>query len=466
MRLPPERLERNIMIVFSGLEFIFRFLPVFLLAFYLTPVQYRDAVLFLGSVLFYGTGEPHFVALLLALILWNWWAGGRIAAGKFRKFFFVFSVLLNVGALIVCKLLAVRVSSTLLPLGMSFYIFKMVSYLADLYQGRLKKSPKFISAAAYFSMFPQITQGPIMRYAEGGFSGERNAQGALIRRYSWERFEDGVMSFAAGAAMKVLLADRIAILWNELSKIGYESISTPLAWMGAYGYSFRLYYDFWAYSLMAAGLGMMLGFPFIRNFSHPYAAGSVSQFYRDWHRTLGAWFRDYVYFPLGGSRCKPGRQFLNLMTVWLLTGFWHGGTLNFLLWGGGLGLLIVWEKLVLRGVMKKIPLLGRFHVLVLIPLSWVLFAISDLKELAVYFSRLFPFFGESGNVAAGDAVRYMKVYWPLFAASALLAVPAVSNLALRVRKSLPARIALCAAFWYAVYYMANSGSNPFLYFQF
>ncbi|WP_130837114.1 MBOAT family O-acyltransferase [Lachnoclostridium sp. Marseille-P6806] len=462
------------MVIFSGAEFAFRFFPVFLVVYYLTPRAYRDVILFLGSIFFYAAGEPRFVAVLLGLILFNWIAGQRIyaraAAGspdrRRARRALVSAVSVNVFVLILCKALALTVSSAFLPLGMSFYIFRMISYAADLYRGKIAGRPGFLETACYFSMFPQITQGPIMRYGEGGFGGAADSEGRPLRQYSAARFEDGVISFAMGACMKLLLADRLGILWNEIAKIGYDSISTPLAWMGAYGYSFQLYYDFWGYSLMAAGIGMMLGFPYIRNFHHPYACGSVSQFYRCWHMTLGAWFRDYVYFPLGGSRGSRAETVFSLMTVWLLTGLWHGGTLNFLLWGGILGVIIVWEKLVLHSLMKKIPLIGRIHVLLLIPLTWVIFAVTDLHAMEVYFMRLFPFFGVEGNVNPGDAVKYLRSFWPLFAASIVLLFPAVSELAVRRRRSPAVFIPLAALFWWAVYYMINSSSNPFLYFSF
>ena len=299
--------------------------------------------------------------------------------------------------------------------------------------------------------------------------------------------------------MKVLLADRLAILWNELVKIGFESISTPLAWLGAYGYTFRLYFDFWGYSMMAAGLGMLLGFPFVENFHHPYAAGSVTEFYRDWHVTLGTWFRDYVYIPLGGSRRGNARTIRNLLIVWILTGFWHGGTLNFILWGLVLGLLILWEKFVVRRLLAKAPLLGHFHVWFLIPLTWVIFAIPDLHELGVYFLRLFPFAykllpaAAAGGAGAGalttaaattaasasdalgalagaegfaDFFRYLKMFAPFLAASVVLCVPQVTDTLIRKRRRWWAVPLFFALFWLSVYRSVVNGSNAFMYFSF
>ena len=302
------------MVVFSGLGFIFRFLPVFLVLYYVTPAEYRNAILFLGSMVFYAVGEPHFVVLLLFLTVADWLIGRLIGKrGRAGTVWLFLAILLNGGVLIGCKIASLTVDATLLPLGLSFYIFKMLSYEADLYRGVIPRSPAFIDAAAYFTMFPQVTEGPIMRYSDGftdRVGGElmpghashahrpRHAVPADVvghsdivghgRRVHADGIEDGLICFIIGLSMKVLLADRIEYLWNALSTIGYASISTPLAWMGAYAYTFRLYFDFWGYSMMAAGVGMMLGFPFVRNFAHPYASPNITSFYRDWHVTLGA----------------------------------------------------------------------------------------------------------------------------------------------------------------------------------
>ncbi len=382
----------NNIVILSSIQFIFRFLPVCLLAYVLTPAKYRNMTLFLESVVFYAVGEPVFVLLLLGLTLVNYLTGEvlYLDGGRTRSRGGVAATMIAIDAavLALCKVLALRVDSSLLPIGLSFYIFKMISYQADLYCRRIRNRPTFLSTAAYFMLFPQVTQGPIMRYGVGFDHGEIHT--------SPDQFEEGLFYVAMGLGMKILLADRLGILWNEIHKIGYESISTPLAWLGAYGYSLQLYFDFWGYSLIASGVLVMMGFPFVENFIHPYAAGSISDFYRRWHATLGAWFRDYIYFPLGGSRKGNGRTVFNLLVVWLVTGLWHGGTLNFVIWGMVLGLVIVLEKFVVK---RALPVVGRFNVLVLIPLTWVVFAISNLHDLGIYFGRLFPFFLSCGRCA-------------------------------------------------------------------
>ena len=440
------------MVNFSGLEFIFRFLPVFLIIYWIIPSRYRDALLFAGSLVFYAFGAKLFVILLFLLVLVNYVLGEMVwvMPGRRRKVqqrqMLVTIVTVDVIVLIVFKILALKVKASLLPLGLSFYIFKMISYQADLYLGRMRRRPSFMQAAAYFTMFPQIAQGPIMRFSQGWIDKPTNVRRQTVyieRSVSLAKVEDGICFFAMGLGMKILIADRLGILWNEIIKIGFESISTPLAWLGAVGYSLELYFDFWGYSLMAAGIGLMLGFRFVQNFIHPYAACGIADFYRRWHATLGSWFRDYVYIPLGGSRCGTFAVIRNLMIVWLLTGFWHGGTLNFVIWGLVLGLLIVWEKFVVKGLIRRVPLIGHLHVIVLIPLTWVIFAISDLK-----------------------VAKYMGIYWPFLTAGILLCVPVFYNLVIWKRRN-PIVIALLAVvFWCSVYFSSISAGNPFMYFSF
>ena len=463
------------MVNFSGLEFIFRFLPVFLIIYWIIPSRYRDALLFVGSLVFYAFGAKLFVILLFLLVLVNYVLGEMVwvMPGRRRKVqqrqMLVTIVTVDVIVLIVFKILALKVKASLLPLGLSFYIFKMISYQADLYLGRMRRRPSFMQAAAYFTMFPQIAQGPIMRFSQGWIDKPTNVRRQTVyleRSVSLAKVEDGICFFAMGLGMKILIADRLGILWNEIIKIGFESISTPLAWLGAVGYSLELYFDFWGYSLMAAGIGLMLGFRFVQNFIHPYAACGIADFYRRWHATLGSWFRDYVYIPLGGSRCGTFAVIRNLMIVWLLTGFWHGGTLNFVIWGLVLGLLIVWEKFVVKGLVRRVPLIGHLHVIVLIPLTWVIFAISDLKELGIYFTRLFPFFGTGTAVNPGDFAKYMGIYWPFLTAGILLCVPVFYNLVIWKRRNPIVIVLLAVVFWCSVYFSSISAGNPFMYFSF
>ncbi len=458
------------MVSFSSLAFLFRFLPVFLILYFVMPVKYRDMVLLIGSIIFYAVGEPVFILALMAVTLFNYFMGERMWKlnegfqlsdwqKKRRKRCMIEAVILDVAILAAFKGLAVFVDNSLLPMGLSFYIFKMISYQVDTLRGEIWSKPKFRQAALYFTMFPQVVSGPIMRYNEGGFDGKR--------MYDPEQFEEGLKLFVIGLGMKVLLADRLAILWNDLQMIGFQSISTALAWFGAFGYSLRLYFDFWGYSLMASGLMVMLGFDFIENFDHPYASKSISEFYRRWHVTLGNWFRDYVYIPLGGSRCRKGRLIFNLAVVWLITGIWHGNGFNYVIWGAVLGLLIILEKLFYGEILKKVPVLGNLYVLALIPLTWVVFAITDLKQLGIYFGRLFPFIGGAGiAVNQQDIVKYSQNYSVYFIAGILLCIPAVSEFYIKHKNNPLIVLSLAGIFWLSIYFLSSSAGNPFMYLNF
>ena len=453
------------MILFNSLKFIFRFFPIFLAVYYLTPARFREIILFFGSIIFYAMGTGRMALAVIGLTLINYFLGKLVFSRKTgnvksssRKAF-IAAMVIDVGSLVLFKVLAGFTRDVVLPLGFSFYLFKMISYQADLFRGEIKRQPEILDTVVYFTMFTQVTQGPIMRYNNVGFEKRE-------RTVSVKAFNDGMFFFVLGLGMKVLVADPLSILWNEISKIGYESISTPLAWMGAVGYSLRLYMDFWGYSLMAAGIGMMLGFHFVVNFMHPYWAYGIADFYRRWHTTLGSWFRDYVYIPLGGSRKGRLRTALNLIVVWLLTGLWHGITPNYLIWAGVLVLLILWEKFVAARLMDALPILGHLHVWFFIPLTWVIFAIPDVNGILSYFQRLFPFFGSGINVNRGDYIKQMINYWPYLGAGLMLCTPHWYRLIVKNRRRMPVMIIMAAVFWISVYRIVIAASNPFMYFSF
>ena len=454
------------MISFTDLTFLFRFLPIFLLAYYLVPAKYKNIVMLVGSIAFYAFGEPVSIFLLLGLTVVNYFLAlyssrksHNESKNKKNKILFIGVIVLDIAVLAAFKCLATFVDNSLWPLGLSFYLFKMISFQLDLRKGKFKDMPSFWNLCTYFVMFPQVTQGPIMRYEEGAFEEEK--------KLSWEKAEEGLKYFILGFAMKTILADRIGILWNDLGMYGYESISTPLAWLGAFAYSFELYFDFWGYSLMSSGILVALGYDFIENFNHPYASKSISSFYRNWHVTLGAFFRDYVYFPMGGSRCDKKRMCINLGVVWILTGLWHGNGINFLMWGVILGILIILEKLFYGKKLESIPVAGNVYVCILIPLTWVVFAINNVSDMGVFFSRLFPFFGKaSGVVNANDVLDYLRDYWVLFAASIVLCIPKCAQIYKKYSKHCITSILLVILFWISIYFSASQAGNPFMYLNF
>ncbi len=439
--------------MFSGIVFLFRLLPAFIIIYLLTPQRYRSISMFFGSLIYYAAIEPHFVWILLLLVMLN-----ALLAAPRSRWRMLLLVSLDVALLAAAKIRCVTAQGAALPVGISFYVFKMISFQADLYTGRLEQKPSFFQAAEYFVMFPQLLQGPIAGYGEL-YSG--NTHKAGIREA-----EEGVSLLMTGVCMKVLLADQLGLMWEQIRRIGYESISTPLAWLGAYGYSFRLYYDFWGYSLMAAGMLMIFGFPYVENFRHPYAARGVADFYRRWHITLGRFFRDYVYIPLGGSRNGVARAVRNLFVVWLLTGLWHGQSINFLIWAAVLLALILWEKFIAYTLLQKFPILGRLHVWILIPVTWVIFAIHDPVLLKCYMTRLFPFFGNGINVNPQDWRKPLEGCGVELAVSVALLVPAVSGFACRHKDNVILKLVLFALFWFAIYRVVISSSNPFMYLNF
>ncbi len=305
------------------------------------PEKYRNIVLLSGSLLFYAAGEPYYVLLLILSILINYGAGKLILdkEKKTAKNVLILSLIYNFGMLFIFKYWdfaagilnrlsageTIPVLSLSLPLGISFYTFQIVSYLFDCYRGKWKEKTDFVSFAAYVTMFPQLVAGPIVKY-------EEVAERMKARKIRAKSVESGLKLFSIGLGLKVLLANQIGTLWNTLMSAGPGNLSAAAAWMGAFAYSFQIYFDFWGYSLMAKGLGKMLGFRIPRNFNDPYTSRSVSEFWRRWHITLGRWFREYLYIPLGGNRKGFFRTMFNLFVVWSLTGLWHGASFNFVLW--------------------------------------------------------------------------------------------------------------------------------------
>lgn len=455
-------------LVFGSLEFLFRYLPIFLLLYCLVPPKYRSSLLLAYSLILYGMGEPKYVLLLLGMAAVNYLFGCSIEkyredqsenGEKRRKLWFIVSVSCNVLLLVYFKISNAFDENYLLPVGISFYTFKSLSYLIDVYRLDVDVDHSFIRFGAYLCNFTQIVSGPIMRYRDA-------EKGLKYGRVSLEGIEEGLKMLVLGLGAKILLADRLGILWNDISTIGFESISTPLAWLGAFGYSLQLYFDFAGYSLMAIGIGEMIGFPVIKNFDHPYASRSVSEFYRRWHMTLGSWFKDYVYIPLGGNRLGTLRTMENLLAVWALTGFWHGGSLNFVLWGLVLAALIITEKQWTGKFLKQHAIFSHLYLLFVIPLTWIIFAIPSFGEMGMYFSRLFPFFGTGIAVNPGDFAKELSTFAPTLAAGIICCIPEVWRLYERFKKKIVVVIALAALFWSCVYTIANVQGNPFMYANF
>lgn len=470
--------------VFSSIAFIMYFMPVFFLVYYILPASYKNAWLFLASLGFYYygvRGNPGYLLLMIMSVVVNFVAGKLIEAQKTkraRKAWLVVGIVYDLGWLILFKYLGFLIENLnalfgamhvkvqletwnlILPIGISFYTFQIISYLVDVYRRETKAEKSLISLGTYLCMFPQLIAGPIVNY-------HLIQEQLHKRKHSMVKVESGLKVFALGLAYKVLLANRVGHLWTEVTAIGYESISTPLAWMSIVAYSLQLYFDFYGYSLMAIGLGRMMGFDFPQNFNNPYMAVSMTDFWRRWHMTLGGWFREYVYIPLGGNCGGFAKTVRNMFVVWLLTGLWHGASWNFVLWGLLLFVLLFVEKAGLGKVLERHKALGHIYMILWIPLSWLVFVITDLSQLGIYLQKLFPFFGSTGTVLfQGDYLKYGKTYGIYLVLGILFATGVQEKLLKKNKNRLWVILLLLALFWASVYCMYLGMDDPFLYFRF
>lgn len=472
--------------LFSSVGFLFRFLPVFMLIYLLVPAKYRNIVLLVGSLIFYGVGEPYFVLMLIFSVLINYGFSRYMfweprspqqnrakKRAKRKKVALVSSLVIDFGLLFVFKywdFAAESVNSLsghdivpilmlTLPLGISFYTFQMVSYQIDCYRGTLNEPPDMISFAAYVSMFPQLIAGPIVRYDE--VSDRMKSRKIRIRNV-----ENGLKLFTAGLGLKVLLANQMGTLWNTIMTAGAGNLHFSVAWLGAIAYSFQIYFDFWGYSVMAMGLGKMLGFRIPRNFDNPYTSRSVSEFWRRWHMTLSRWFREYVYFPLGGSRKGRLRTICNLFIVWAFTGLWHGADWNFLLWGLAFFVILTVEKNTYGQKLEHTRVIGHIYTLVLVPVTWVIFAITDIGQLMSYLGNMFGIHKSTVMVGGQQLMRYLQEYGVLLIACVIFSTPLPGKLYQKYRDRWFAVIVFLVIFWLSVYEIMVGSNNPFLYFRF
>lgn len=454
-------------LVFSSLYFLFLFLPAVLLLLLLTPPPGRNYVLLLVNLVFYAYGEPVYVLLMLASIAVNYALALLIERSLIRrKFLLCLTVILNLGALGVFKYAglfsgtlnrffpAVPVLSLPLPIGISFYTFQAMSYVIDVYRGECPAEKNFAGFAAYISLFPQLIAGPIVRYADVREQLAKPVLGA-------ERTAMGVRLFVIGLAKKVLLANQLGLLWNAAAP-DPAAVGTLGAWLALAAFALQLYFDFSGYSDMARGLGAMLGFEFCVNFDYPYLSRSITEFWRRWHISLSSWFRDYVYFPLGGSRCRTVRMCFNLLVTWILTGLWHGAGWNFLFWGLYYGLLLILEKLVWKKWLDMLPaVFQHVYTLFLVLIGWVFFASESFAAAGAYLRVLFS--PCAGNVPGG-----VLSWVPLGLSACFAASPLGAKLWRRFAgkfgvweaAAVLAALALCTAC------LVSDSYNPFLYFRF
>lgn len=436
---------------FSDLSFLFRFLPVFMIVYGVSPPKWRRYAIVLSSFAFAAFSSVWAVPLLGIPVMVNCFLGRFVRRSKWVLYA---GVGLDVAFLAACRLI-------LLPLpGVSYLMFSLISYLIDV--SRETVAPARVGLfTAYGTLFPRMVTGPITR------AGDILPQ-LEQPKCTPERVEKGAGLLILGLGYKVLLADALSGLWSAAGKIGYESLSMPMAWLCAIGFSLQLYFDFHGCTLMAVGLGRMMGVKLPENFDFPYLSRSVSEFYRRWHITLGMWFRDYVYIPLGGSRKGTRRTLVNLAAVWLLTGLWHGLHLNFLIWGAFLCLWIALEKLGLRNMLDRHVILSHVYLLFVIVLSWVIFAVNTPGELLTYFFRLFCFgYAPAGSfVDPMDWMRYLPRFAPYLIAGVFFSLPFGERAIRKYQTRWPVRVLLFLIFWCAAAKLSVLSGTPFLYAQF
>lgn len=469
--------------LFSSITFLFLFLPVTVLIYYLVPQKTRNLVLLIASLFFYAWGEPVYVVLMILSILLNFFCGkdiGEKRADPVRaKRSLIFAVVMNVLILGFFKYYGLLMETLnvlfpyeipyrelALPIGISFYTFQELSYLIDIYRGNAKPQQRLLPFALYISMFPQLIAGPIVRYVD--------IEAQLLNRVmSMRKFGQGVMYFIVGFAKKVVLADSIGALYEQITALPIGSFSVLTAWVGCLAFAFQIYFDFSGYSDMAIGLGKMFGFEFRKNFQYPYIAKNIGEFWRRWHISLGTWFREYVYIPLGGNKCPASRHLLNLLIVWALTGLWHGAQWNFLVWGLYYGVILILERYVWGRALGRLPaFVQHIYTFVLVLIGWVFFFSPSLGEAMDYLGVMFG----AGASAWIDrqGFYFLLTHWLLF----LLCVIGSSLRGMNILRLLTGsyesrrirQIAACVVyigmFLVSLAFLVPESFHPFLYFRF
>ena len=472
--------------VFSSIFFLFTFLPLSLLIYWMSPAKIKNFTLLAVSLFFYAWGEPVYVLLMIASILTNFVFGIFIESELIkekravRRALFISAVVFNILILGFFKyygFLAENINALFnadisyselpLPIGISFYTFQVLSYVIDVYLGKVRLQRNPVSFALYVTMFPQLIAGPIVRYSDIESQLEQ-------RNVSAAKFGEGAQRFIQGLGKKVLIANSMGALWDITQAMDMTGISVFSAWLGIIAYTFQIYFDFSGYSDMAIGLGKMFGFEFMENFDHPYISRSVTEFWRRWHISLGTWFREYVYIPLGGNRCSRIRQIRNIMAVWMLTGLWHGASWNFVVWGIYYGCLLLIEKMFLKKLIDNAPaIISHVYCMLAVIIGWVLFASRDIESAAAYLGVMS---GASGNVLVDNAfIYYLKSNAVMLVISLLFSTgifreifePEEISDKIRTRVSHSAAVILHAFILFmSTAYLVTETYNPFLYFRF
>ena len=456
--------------LFSSIPFLFYFLPIVLLLYAVTPRKFKNFTLLLCSLVFYAWGEPRLIVLMLITVFIGYILGILTERyEKFKKLFLALAVILSLGFLAYFKYvdffianinavtgLSLSLLNVALPIGISFYTFQLLSYNIDVYRGNVRAQKNFIDLATYISLFPQLIAGPIVRYSDV-------AEQLKNRTHTLEKTSLGVRRFVIGLAKKVLIANALGELCDIFRASSEQSVL--YFWMYAIAFSLHIYFDFSGYSDMAIGLGKMLGFDFLENFNYPFISKSATEFWRRWHMSLGTWFRDYVYFPLGGSRVKKGRLIFNLLVVWALTGFWHGADWTFVIWGLFFAALLVIEKFFLIKHLEAHKIISRVYLLLAVVISFVIFNAGSLTEAVQYIGAMFGLGGVP--LVSVEAVYYLKSFALIFVIAIIGATPLPKKIVEKFKIIQYAEpVFLVVLLVLVTAYLVDGSFNPFLYFRF
>ena len=468
--------------LFSSITFLFLFLPIMLAVYYIAPPQWKNLLLLAGSLIFYAWGEPVYIILMMLSILLNYFCGMDIENKSENeakaKRSLIFAITVNIVLLVFFKYFGFLVESTntlfgisipyrelALPIGISFYTFQEISYIVDVYRGKVKAQQSLVKYALYVSMFPQLVAGPIVCY------GDIEKQ-LTTRKISGRKLGQGAMLFIIGLSKKAVLANTLGKIFEEISSTSASNLTVLMAWLGCITYAFQIYFDFSGYSDMAIGLGRMFGFEFKKNFDVPYVSKSITEFWRRWHISLSSWFREYVYIPLGGNHVTISRNIVNLLIVWMLTGMWHGAAWNFIVWGIYYGVVLVLEKYVWGAIVDRWPsVLQHIYALVLVLVGWVFFFSPSLGAALRY---LFAMVGGGAGFAGKEVFFVILTHWLFY----LLAVIGSTTLGSRMLRAIlnvsenhTVRTVITLVVFFgmlaiSVAYLIADTYNPFLYFRF
>ena len=469
--------------LFSSITFLFLFLPIMLAVYYIAPPQWKNFLLLAGSLIFYAWGEPVYIILMILSILLNYFCGMDIENKSENeakaKRSLVFAITVNIVLLVFFKYFGFLVESTntlfgisipyrelALPIGISFYTFQEISYIVDVYRGKVKAQQSLVKYALYVSMFPQLVAGPIVCY------GDIEKQ-LTARKISGRKLGQGAMLFIIGLSKKAVLANTLGKIFEEISSTSASNLTVLMAWLGCITYAFQIYFDFSGYSDMAIGLGRMFGFEFKKNFDVPYISKSITEFWRRWHISLSSWFREYVYIPLGGNHVTISRNIVNLLIVWMLTGIWHGANWNYVLWGCYYGALLLIEKLVLKKVLNRLPgIIQRIYTMFFVVIGWIIFKCEDMAYGISYLKAMFGGFGQ--GLWNNETLYLLGNYAVLFVLAILgstMLPKKAAGVVLGGRKRTWAENVIYIAFYAVIFfvsvaYLVDATYNPFLYFRF